>query len=211
MKSDKFKMKNCSFCILHFAFAALLSACGYQFRVEGVGPTIGGARGDDAAVRAAAPRLRIPNFENKTFEPNLEIKYTTYARREFSAGSGARVVADGEPADLLLKGQIVSIVIPSLAFTLDTTLESRVTVTVKAIVEDARSGKAIWTQSATASSEFFVTDDLQFNRILQTRALEQAGRLIAGDLATRFLDHLESSEPGRQPPSSAGPAQPSDK
>jgi hypothetical protein len=39
-----------------------------------------------------------------------------------------------------------------------------------------------------------VTTDLQFNRALQNRALEQAGRFIAEDLASRFLLQLESGQ-----------------
>jgi len=44
------------------------------------------------------------------------------------------------------------------------------------------------------ASEFYVTSDLQFNRVLQNRALEQAGRFIAEDLAARFLLQLESGQ-----------------
>ncbi|MEW6544322.1 MAG: LPS assembly lipoprotein LptE [Nitrospirota bacterium] len=157
------------------------------------GPTIGGTSAKPAAsTREDAPRLVIPIFENKTFEPNLEQKLTTYARHEFSAGSGVRVVPGAEAADLRLKATIVSVLTPSLSFTQSATFETRVTVTVKAVVEDLRSGKEVWNQNSTASSEFFITNDLQFNRVLQARALEQAGRLIAEDLATRFLAHLEA-------------------
>jgi hypothetical protein len=45
---------------------------------------------------------------------------------------------------------------------------------------------------AKGQSEFYVTPDLQFNRVLQNRAIEQAGRYIAEDLASRFLMQLES-------------------
>jgi hypothetical protein len=170
-----------------------LSACGYQFRVEGTGPTIGGGPARAAAdAQRPQPRLLIPNFENKTFEPNIELKYTTYARKEFAAGSGAQVVLDGEPADLILKGQVVSVILPSIAFTKTDTLESRVTVTVRTAVEDVRTRKVVWDQKATASSEYFITNDLQLNRVLETRALEQAGRLAVEDLATRFLEHLDA-------------------
>jgi hypothetical protein len=68
----------------------------------------------------------------------------------------------------------------------------------------------VWTQTSKASSEFFVTPDLQFNRVLQNRALEQAGRLVAEDLASRFLLHLESSvstvDGSTAPSSGASPA-----
>ena len=109
--------------------------------------------------------------------------------------------------EVVLKGSILSVSIPTIAFSQTITLESRATVTVTAKVEEARTGKVIWVKTATASSEFFVTNDLQFNRVLQTRAVEQAGRLIAEDLATQFLNHLEQTQSrpsaGRSAPTSA--------
>jgi len=41
-------------------------------------------------------------------------------------------------------------------------------------------------QTVKGASEFYVTSDLQFNRTLQNRALEQAGRFIAEDLLPAF-------------------------
>jgi len=164
-----------------------LAACGYQFRVEGAGPTIGGS----SAPKTHAPRLQIVNFENLSFEPNIEMRYTGYVRREFSQASGARVVNDGEPADLILKGKILGVSLPTINFSLQGTFEGRVTANVTVTVEEARTGKKVWTQSVAASSEFFMTDDLQFNRVLQTRATEQAGRLAAADLAMRFQNFMD--------------------
>ena len=53
---------------------------------------------------------------------------------------------------------------------------------------------SVWSQVAKGTSEFFLTQDLQFNRVLQNRALEQAGRFVAEDLASRFLLFLETGE-----------------
>ena len=168
----------------------ILGACGYQFRVAGQGPTIGG--GAPITPKADAPTLAIVNFQNRSSEPNLETKYTAYTRQEFATGSGAQVITGTGASDLVLKGQIISVIVPTLTFTLQQTLESRVTVYVNATVEKTGTKQIIWNQLVTASMEFFVTNDLQFNRVLQTRALEQAGRLVAQDLATRFLYHLEN-------------------
>lgn len=178
----------------------LLAACGYQFRVEGSGPTIGGAK--TPASDQPAPRLVIRTLENKSFEPNLETRYTNYLRREFSSGSGAQVVPDSEAADLVMTGQILSVSVPTLSFSLTptpgtnstaaTTLESRAEVMMVLRIQETRTNKLVWTQTGKGSSEFFVTTDLQLNRVLQNRALEQAGRYIAEDLASRFLMHLES-------------------
>jgi len=190
----------------------LVAGCGYQFRVEGAGPTIGGtsARASDQPT----PRLVIRTLVNNSFEPNLETRYTNYLRHEFSSGSGTQVVPDSEAADLVLTGQILSVSVPTLSFTLTptpgnqtgsaTTLESRTEVTIVVRIEEARTKKLVWTQIAKGSSEFYITPDLQFNRVLQTRALEQAGRFVAEDLASRFLLHIETgglTKPAAEAPS----------
>ena len=169
---------------------ALLVGCGYQFRVEGAGPTIGGAKA--TASEEPLPRLVIRTLLNSSFEPNLETRYTNYLRHEFSSGSGAQVVPDSEAADLVLTGQILSVSVPTLSFSQTTTLESRAEVVVLVRVEETRTKKLVWMQTAKGASEFFITRDLQFNRALQNRAIEQAGRFVAADLAARFLLHVES-------------------
>jgi hypothetical protein len=179
-------------------FLVLLGACGYQFRVEGAGPTIGGAATASSST-SPPPRLVVRTLENRTFEPNLETRYTNYLRHEFSSGSGAQIVSDSEAADLVLSGQILSVLLPTLSFSQTTTLESRAEVIVIVKVEETRTQRVVWTQVAKGSSEFFVTPDLQFNRVLQNRALEQAGRFVAEDLASRFLLQLESGELTKPP------------
>jgi len=138
-------------------------------------------------------------LENKSFEPNLEVRYTNYLRHEFSSGSGAQIVPEAESADLVLSGQILSVSLPTLSFSQTTTLESRAEVFVMVQVEETRTKRLVWAQTAKGASEFYVTSDLQFNRVLQNRALEQAGRFIAEDLASRFLLQLELGQLAKQP------------
>ena len=180
-------------CLLPLACCLLLVGCGYQFRVEGAGPTIGGAAATSSPA-SPPPRLIVRTLENKSFEPNLETRYTNYLRHEFSSGSGAQIVPDTEAADLVLSGQILSVSVPTLSFTQTTTLESRTEVVVMVKVEETRTKRLVWAQTSKGTSEFYVTTDLQFNRVLQNRALEQAGRFIAEDLASRFLLQLESGQ-----------------
>ena len=180
----------------HFGLFVLISltACGYQFGVEGNGPTIGGAR----VVQTEGPSvlLAIDPLENRTFERDLEIKYSQYLRRQFQLTSGAEVVRNPQDAEFLLRGAIESVSLPSLTFTQNQTQESRVSVRVKVEVQNRRTGKVLWVQTANGTAEFFVSaspegqggqSGLQFNRILQNRALEQAGQEVAIDLSDRFL------------------------
>ena len=180
--------------------AVTLTACGYQFRVGGAGPTIGGAPATTSTE--PPPRLAIKTLVNNSFEPNLEARYTNYFRDEFSNGSGAHVVSESEAADLVLSGQILSVSVPTLSFSQTATLESRAEVVVLVRVEEVRSGRVVWTQLAKGGSEFFVTPDLQFNRVLQNRAVEQAGRILAADLASRFLLQVETGALRKQVPAS---------
>jgi len=181
---------SCRASLASLACLALLPGCGYQFRVAGPGPTIGGA--NVTASQESQPRLAIRTLGNSSFEPNLETQYSNYLRQEFDSGSGARVVPDSEASDFVLTGQIVMVSVPTISFSQTTTLESRAEVVVLVRVEDTRTKKIVWTQTAKSSSEFYITPDLQFNRSLQNRAMEQAGRFVAADLAARFLIHLES-------------------
>ena len=184
-----------------------LSACGYQFGVEGNGPTIGGAR----VVQAEGPSvlLAIDPLENRTFERDLEIKYSQYLRRQFQLTSGAEVVKNPQDADFLLRGAIESVSLPSLTFTQNQTQESRVSVRVKVEVKNRHTGRILWVQTANGTAEFFVSaspegeggqSGLQFNRILQNRALEQAGQEVAIDLSDRFLIAREKGVFNPPPP-----------
>lgn len=193
-KRRNHKTKELFVLILSTVASALITstfgACGYQFRVDGAGPTIGGAVASTSSE--PPPRLIIRTLVNNSFEPNLEMRYTNYFRDEFSAGSGAQVVPESAAADLVLTGQILSVSVPTLSFSQTATLESRAEVVVQVRVDEVRSKKVVWRQLAKGSSEFFVTPDLQFNRALQNRAMEQAGRFVAADLAARFLLQLEA-------------------
>lgn len=172
---------------------AFASGCGYQFTVEGPGPFIGGL---SSPVQDEVPiRLAIRGFANRTFRDDLKAKYTAYVKQEFAARSGVKVLNDATKADFLLKGEIVSVKIVPLAFRTDETRQSRVIVQVRVTVEDTKTGKIVWGQTATESATYLENrqpdpnpnqDSLQFNQVLQGRALEQAGHEIAQNLAVKF-------------------------
>ena len=71
--------------IIFFALSVSLPGCGYQFRVQGAGPTVGGAP-EAATTRPHAPRLAILPIANSTYEANFEVKlanYLDYATEDF--------------------------------------------------------------------------------------------------------------------------------
>ena len=183
--------------VLYFlvTFSFLISGCGYRFSVEGMGPKVfGGVAGQDDGPLVP---LAIRDFLNRTFRSGLGFKYTRYIRQEFAASSGAKVVHDDGQADFVMKGEIVSVSVPTLSFSTTDTREGRVNVVVKVTVEERKTGRIVWSDSATGTAEFFVNrasdtetgqDQLQFNQVLQDRALEQAGQGVAEVLAVDFWD-----------------------
>ncbi len=79
------KARSAFACPVHLACLAclaLLVGCGYQFRVEGAGPTIGGAAATSSPM-SPPPRSIVRTLENKSFEPNLETRYTNYPGTSF--------------------------------------------------------------------------------------------------------------------------------
>ncbi len=194
----------------------LLQGCGYQFVVDGPGPRIGSevAMMDD---ETPAVWLAIRTFRNRTFHPHLEDAYTRFMRQEFTVGSGARVVADDARADYVMTGEIVSAAVSSLTFSTGETRERRVEVAVSATVTHRRTGDVAWTGTADGTGDFFVNraldaesrqDEIQFNQVLQDRALEQAGQDAAATLATSFRDAWRQGSflPGPPPSSASSPA-----
>jgi outer membrane lipopolysaccharide assembly protein LptE/RlpB len=180
----------------------VLAGCGYQFTVDGPGPVIGGG---ERVAEGPPVRLILRTLKNNTFEPNLEFKYTRYLRQALQSAGSATIVGDDLSADFILDGVIVSVTLPSLAFSQTQTQESRVTVNVAVNVRHRKTGKVRWSQSNTNSAEFFVgassstgtaSSGLQFNRALQDRALEQAGQGVAADLADQFLSARDQGKFG---------------
>jgi len=172
----------------------LVSGCGYRFTVEGFGPRIGGGGVEDSGPLVP---LTIRDFINRTFHSNLEFKYTKYMRQEFAATSGAKVLYDEGQAEFVMKGEIMSINVPTLAFSTAGAQESRVNVQVRVTVENRKTGRIVWSDTATGTAAFYVNqssdtetgqDQLQFNQVLQDRALEQAGQDVAEILAADFWD-----------------------
>ena len=149
-------------------------------------------------VQGPPVRLVFPVLKNNSFEPNLEFKYTGYLRQALQSVGSAEFVDDAS-ADFVMEGAILSVGLSSLAFTRTQTQESRVMVKVLLKVKDRKTGKVRWSQTGTSTAEFFVnatsTSDsergLQFNRVLQDRAVEQAGQQVAANLADQFLGARE--------------------
>lgn len=202
----KSSRKSLTLFLIVISLNLLIVGCGYRFTVEGMGPRLGGGGVQDN--KPLVP-LTIRDFLNRTFHSNLEFKYSQYMRQEFAASSGAKVVYDDGQADFVMRGEIVTVNVPTVTFSTTDAREGRVNVVVKVTVENRKTGQIVWSDTATGTAEFFVNqssdtetgqDQLQFNQVLQDRALEQAGQDVAEILAADFWDarDLGTFSPGEK-------------
>ena len=140
--------------LLGLALILGLWGCGYQFSVEGSGPVIGG--GASQLPEGKRVRLAMETLTNQTFQPTLEFKYTQYLRQAFSSSGGAKILDDRTSADFILQGAILSVTVPTLAFSNQATQESRVQVEVAVRVRDRKTNKVRWSEKAMGMAEYFV-------------------------------------------------------
>ena len=61
---------------------------------------------------------------------------------------------EGEEADLVLSGEILAVILPTLSFTQTTTLESRAEVVVAVKVEETRTKRLAWSHLAKGHRSF---------------------------------------------------------
>ncbi len=155
----------------------VLSACGYH---------LAGSNRLPSDIRTIA----VPVFYNETFEPMLENAVTSAVKQEFLTASRLAVVNDPDQADLVLKGTVVSFGLTPISFdrTKSVVLEYRVRIRASVTVEDRRTQKVLWKDSAMESAaEYRVNPDTAANRVAQDHAIAEAGKRLAENVVHRVL------------------------
>ena len=158
------------------ALVLFLTGCGYEF-------------GTSAKPGAAYGLiLAVPVFNNDTFEPILDKRVTEMVRREFLQADGLTLVNDVGAAPLVLHGRVNGYGLQTLSFRQGQVNEYRVSIVATVRLEDTGARKTLWTETYTASAEFFQTADLATNRSRQDRATEEAARTMAENIVSRVLE-----------------------
>lgn len=169
-----------------FIICCLLPQASSLFLLTGCGYHTGGVR-----LPPGTRTIAVPVFHNQTFEPILENTVTAAVKQEFLTAGRLTVVNDGESADLVLKGTILSYGLTPLSFDRQRSvvLEYRVHIRVRVILEDTRTQKVLWEDpSIEADADYLIHTDTAENRVAQDRAIGEAGKLFAENLVSRVLE-----------------------
>ncbi len=134
-------------------------------------------------------RIAIPVFVNRTFEPLVDRRVTTFVQRAFIEDGRWEVVNASGAADFVLQGQVTGVALTPLSFDRSGRVtEYRVQITVDVEVVPAK-GAAVWSgKGLTATAEYLVFPDVTATRISQDRATEEASQRLAEDLVSRLAE-----------------------
>jgi hypothetical protein len=160
-------------------FFILVSGCIYQLS------------GSGASLPPGAETIAVPTLRNDTFEPAIEGIITQHIRDEFLTTSRLRLIGSTAEADLVLTGTIARYDRDSVSFDRErnVVVEYRVRIYVDIRLEDKQSGKTLWEDSMIeATAEYLVSEDPSATRVAHDRAVAEASRHLAQDLAMRVLE-----------------------
>jgi len=148
-----------------------------------------------------APSIAVPLFENRTFEPLLDVRITERVKSRLVATGPWRLVNRPGTADLVVRGVVTALGVTPVSFDRSNrVLEQRVTITAQ-ITADRRDQAAAgpaFQGTVTGTSEYSEVGDTLQIRAAKNRAIEEAGDLLAQDLVARLLS-LERLEPPSGP------------
>ena len=184
-----------------FAYALSLfffsvAACGYQ---AATGVTLS----DGADSNAAGRTISIPLFENATFEPILEKRVTEIFKETFFS-RGWKVVSDENGASLVLSGRIHRFERTPVSLNPQGQAEEfRVKIGMEIRLLDSERGQtqngkaASLRREAEGTADYIARADVAANRVSEDRAIREAGRKIAEQVADLLpIKNFFKQEPG---------------
>jgi hypothetical protein len=161
-------------CVLVLA----LGGCGYRFAGEGPGPKPG------------LQRIAIPVFENNTAEAELETLFAGALRHEFILRSPFQLVPTDE-AEAVFRGRITRLFTTPIAHTgPETTIETRVYITVDIRCQDTKTGAILWQDNALTYYNKYLQNP---NPIVAYENRRRAEAAIARDISIRIHDRFLSN------------------
>jgi outer membrane lipopolysaccharide assembly protein LptE/RlpB len=149
--------------------------CGYQMV------------GKETHVPPGLNSVAIPTFKNETFEPGIEISFTQAFLREFIQDRRVQVVSRAE-ADSILEGVIKYFRIYSVSYDKSGfVMEYQTHVVIDLTLKD-RAGKVLWEEKGFSETTWFrASSSGLINETNQQAAIQEAGRLAAGRIRSRFF------------------------
>ena len=153
----------------------LLMGCGYQMV------------GKETHLPPGITSIAIPTYQNKTFEPGIEIPFTQGLLKEFILDRRVKVV-DRAQADSILEGVVTNFYMYAVSFDLSGYAQEYQTLVVLDLTLKDRTGKVFWQENGFTESRWFrASSQILTNEANKQIAIQETGRFVAQRLRTRFF------------------------
>ncbi len=158
--------KYISSLVLFASLFLLLGGCGYYFPSVYDGP---------------AKTVYMPEWKNRTSKLGIDITLYKNLSRWFQQSEAITLTKEKSEAELILAGEIVSIILPSVAWGSDTvTTDVQVKLTVRYVLKNIKTDKILWEVPMEVWTEDFPA------QTLSTSAENRALLVILDDLSERI-------------------------
>lgn len=133
--------------------------------------------------------MAIPVFKNLTTRYELDVKLTRAVIEEMTARSGVSLASDGERADAVLDGEIVSYMASPIAFTGGGRPDRyNIRITAKIVLTDRINARILFANPAFSYiQEYEVPEGSDFESE-ETAAIDQVAERFARSLVTTILE-----------------------
>ena len=130
--------------------------------------------------------VHVEMFANSTYQPEVEGKLRLALVDELSIFSPGGLT-EGNVADLLLSGDVESLIVENAAFSQqDKAVIYRIVLTVQARVSDRKSGRVVWKTTESVREEYPAGTDMALQRNARDTAIAAACREMARHLVTQM-------------------------
>lgn len=151
-------MKKFTLLIAMLLLTCLLSSCGYH------NPNI---------YDGPSKKIYVKNWKNRSSKLSLNSNIYRSLNLWFQKSESLTLVKNVEDADLILAGEIVSLSLPSLSYSSNTTSEVRVHLQVRYVAKDLATGKIFFEVPSQTWTEEYTTNSGGSNASKENEAIDE--------------------------------------
>jgi frataxin-like iron-binding protein CyaY len=167
------------FALFLFSLTIVVAGCGYRFSPGG------------EWIDSRLQTVFVDNIANTTNAPLVETYVRNSFEDQFRKSSRFRLAASRETADLVLKGTIIALTLPAVAYDrYDKATEGRAVMTLDLLFEEREARKKIWAVSNFSGNETYRIDQANPNATSTSRTA--ALQKLSNDMAEKAFRNLMS-------------------
>ncbi len=170
-------MKKLRHLLIPAVLVLVSGACGYRLR------------GTGSSLPPHVKTMSIPVFRNQTTRYELDVKLTRAVIDEMVARGKVTIAADGQKADAVLEGEVMSFTAIPIAFTGKTRPDRyNIRVTAKIVLRDRTHQRVLFSNpSFVFLQEYEVPEGSDFETV-ETEAIDKVAGMFARSLVATILE-----------------------